>query len=80
MNFDFTEEQKLFAESVRRFALAHLEKDALARAHRAGDQLEPLSGQESHMIVHAAAANALVFIPRGEGELPEGAEVRYLPV
>jgi alkylation response protein AidB-like acyl-CoA dehydrogenase len=33
MNFEFTDEQKLFAESVRRFALAHLEKDALARAH-----------------------------------------------
>jgi alkylation response protein AidB-like acyl-CoA dehydrogenase len=33
MNFQFTEEQKLFAESVRRFAQAHLEKDALSRAH-----------------------------------------------
>src|SRR5262245_31074582 len=33
MNFDFTEEQKLFAESVRKFAQAHLEKDALKRAH-----------------------------------------------
>jgi len=33
MNFDFTDEQKLFAESVRKFALAHLAKDALKRAH-----------------------------------------------
>jgi alkylation response protein AidB-like acyl-CoA dehydrogenase len=33
MDFEFTEEQKLFAESVRRFALAHLERDALQRAH-----------------------------------------------
>src|SRR5260370_18418951 len=33
MNFDFTEEQKLLADSVRRFAQAHLEKDALKRAH-----------------------------------------------
>ena len=33
MNFEFTEEQKLFAESVRKFALAHLEKDSLKRAH-----------------------------------------------
>ena len=64
------------ARAVRRTP----ERDELARAHRAGDQLEPLSGQESHMIVHAAAANALVFIPRGQGDLPEGAEVRYLPV
>src|SRR6188508_1147708 len=35
MNFDFTEEQTLFAESVRRFAQAHLEKDSLKRAHEA---------------------------------------------
>ena len=33
MNFEFTEEQKLFADSVRRFALANLETDALKRAH-----------------------------------------------
>ena len=35
MNFDFTEEQKLFADAVRNFAQAHLEKDALKRAHEA---------------------------------------------
>src|SRR5512133_3908773 len=40
MNFDFTEEQKLFAESVRKFALAHLEKDALTRAHAAKFQFD----------------------------------------
>jgi alkylation response protein AidB-like acyl-CoA dehydrogenase len=33
MNFEFTDEQKLFAQSVNRFAFAHLEKDALKRAH-----------------------------------------------
>jgi alkylation response protein AidB-like acyl-CoA dehydrogenase len=33
MDFEFTDEQKLFAESVRRFALAHLEAGALKRAH-----------------------------------------------
>ncbi len=33
MNFEFTEEQKLFADSVHRFAVTHLEKDALKRAH-----------------------------------------------
>jgi alkylation response protein AidB-like acyl-CoA dehydrogenase len=33
MNFELSEEQNLFADSVRRFALAHLEKDALRRAH-----------------------------------------------
>jgi alkylation response protein AidB-like acyl-CoA dehydrogenase len=33
MNFEFTEEQQLLADSVRCFALAHLQKDALKRAH-----------------------------------------------
>ena len=33
MNFEFTEEQKLFAEAVRKFAHAELEADALKRAH-----------------------------------------------
>ena len=33
MQFTFTEEQQAFADSVHRFARAHLEKGALARAH-----------------------------------------------
>jgi alkylation response protein AidB-like acyl-CoA dehydrogenase len=33
MNFDFTEEQKLFVDAARKFAQAHLAKDALKRAH-----------------------------------------------
>src|SRR5437016_13249204 len=36
MQFAFTEEQQLFADSVHRFALAHLEKDALKRADTVG--------------------------------------------
>ena len=40
--------------------------------------LEPVSGQESHMIVRAALADALVHVPRGSGEIPAGAPVRYL--
>jgi alkylation response protein AidB-like acyl-CoA dehydrogenase len=40
MNFEFTEEQKLFADSVGRFAKAVLAKDALARAHTAGFPFE----------------------------------------
>ena len=35
MNFEFSEEQRLFADSVRRFAEDHLAKDALSRAHEA---------------------------------------------
>jgi molybdopterin molybdotransferase len=41
-------------------------------------EVEPLSGQESHMIARAAAADVLVRVPKGEGELAEGAPVRYL--
>jgi molybdopterin biosynthesis enzyme len=40
--------------------------------------LEPVAGQESHMIVRAGAADALVHIPRGNGELAAGSTVRWL--
>jgi molybdopterin molybdotransferase len=53
-------------------------RDALLRARLDGDVASPLSGQESHMIVRAAAANALVLVPRGEGEIAEGESVSYL--
>lgn len=33
MDFELSEEQRQFADSVRKFARAHLERDALARAH-----------------------------------------------
>ncbi|MGZ4388358.1 MAG: molybdopterin molybdotransferase MoeA [Gaiellaceae bacterium] len=51
-----------------------------ARARTDADEvvLDPLSGQDSHMIVRAAAADALVLIPRGEGLVEAGAAVRYL--
>ncbi len=32
------------------------------------------------MIARAAAANALVLVPRGEGTLPADAEVGYLAI
>jgi molybdopterin molybdotransferase len=58
------------------------QRDEFARARRRRDSegtvLEPLTGQESHMIVRAAAADALVHVPRGAGEVPAGAPVRYL--
>jgi molybdopterin molybdotransferase len=60
------------------------ERDELLRAARRRDDgvdvLEPLSGQESHMIVRAGRANALVWIEAGEGELAAGSPVRYLPL
>jgi molybdopterin molybdotransferase len=40
--------------------------------------LEPILGQESHMIVRSAAADALVHVPRGNGRLAEGAPVLWL--
>jgi molybdopterin molybdotransferase len=51
-----------------------------ARSRIDGDALllEPMSGQESHMIVRAGAADALVHIPRGNGEIAEGSVVRWL--
>jgi molybdopterin molybdotransferase len=42
--------------------------------------LDPLTGQESHMIVRSAAASALVLVPRGSGVLPDGAQVSYLRI
>jgi molybdopterin molybdotransferase len=51
---------------------------ARSRAVAEGVELEPLSGQESHMIARAAAADTLVRIPLGDGELAAGAPVRYL--
>jgi molybdopterin molybdotransferase len=41
-------------------------------------ELEPLTGQESHMIARAAAANALVLVPPGDDPLQPGEEVSYL--
>ena len=43
-----------------------------------GAVLQPLSGQDSHMIARAATADALVLVPRGEGELAPEAPVRFL--
>jgi molybdopterin molybdotransferase len=54
----------------------------LVRARsRVGDgavELEPLTGQESHMIARAAGADVLVLVPAGDGELAAGAAVSFL--
>src|SRR5471030_2251973 len=59
-------------------------RDELVRARTRNDEgnvtLDPLSGQESHMIVRAAAADALVLVPHGTGELAAGATVSYLRI
>jgi molybdopterin molybdotransferase len=51
-------------------ARSRVEADALV--------VDPLTGQESHMIVRAAAADCLVLVPRGEGELAAGSTVSCL--
>jgi molybdopterin molybdotransferase len=51
---------------------------ARARVDRVAVSLEPLRGQESHMIARAAGADALVLVPRGDGEVEAGASVQYL--
>jgi molybdopterin molybdotransferase len=57
-------------------------RDELARARATIDAegvlLDPVAGQESHMIARAAEANALVLVPKGEGEIERGSRVRYL--
>ena len=60
-------------------------RDELVRARSSVDAdgittLAPLDGQESHMIARAATADALVLVERGEGDVPAGAAIRYLPV
>ena len=66
------------AAPVRRNA----ERDEFLRARSRldGDDvvLEPVTGQESHMIARAATADALVHVARGDGELAPGSTMRYL--
>ena len=68
----------VLAKEVRR----RPERDEFVRARLSWSErepvLEPIGGQESHMIVRSAAADAIVHVPRGEGSLPAGAAVRYL--
>ena len=51
-----------------------------ARASWTADavRLQPVTGQDSHMIARAAEADALVLVPRGDGELQAGDPVEYL--
>jgi molybdopterin molybdotransferase len=71
-------ERGLLARPVPRNAARDEFLRARSRVTDDGTLLEPVTGQESHMIVRAAAADALVHAPRGEGELPAGAPVSYL--
>ena len=58
------------------------DRDELVRARvqprSDGPVVEPLAGRESHMIARAAGADALILIPRGNGDLGAGQPVEYL--
>jgi molybdopterin molybdotransferase len=60
----------------------NVERDEFVRARIRSDSdaivLEPLRGQESHMIASASAADVLVHVPRGNGALTAGAVVSWL--
>ena len=57
-------------------------RDTLLRARMSteedGTWLEPVDGQESHMIARAAAADALVLVERGDGVVTAGSFARYV--
>jgi molybdopterin molybdotransferase len=55
-------------------------RDDLVRARRSRKGLVPITGQESHMITRTATADALVLVPRGEGELAAGDKVQFLRI
>jgi molybdopterin molybdotransferase len=58
------------------------ERDEFLRARSRIDAgavvLEPVLGQESHMIARASAADGLVHVPRGNGALAAGSPVAWL--
>jgi molybdopterin molybdotransferase len=68
----------VLARAVRR----NPERDELLRATAEATDgamvVDPVSGQESHMIARASTADSLLLVPRGEGELEAGSSVRYL--
>jgi molybdopterin molybdotransferase len=66
--------------TIARAARRSPDRDQFLRARHASGRLEPLGGQDSHMIARAASAGALVHVPRGEGDVAEGSTVRYLPI
>ena len=60
MNFDFTGEQRVFAEKVQHFARAHLAKDALKRAHAGGYPFDVAALMAQHGLMG-------ISLPKSEG-------------
>ena len=70
----------VLARAVRRNELRHEFVRASVRPDEHGVALEPLAGQESHMIVRSGRADALVSVEPGDGELAAGSPVDFLPL
>jgi molybdopterin molybdotransferase len=78
------------ADPLPRFAPGRLaavlsqneDRDEFVRARGSAEAgvvvLEPIVGQESHMIVRSGSADALVHVPRGNGELAAGSTAFWL--
>ena len=70
----------VLAEAVRQ----RPERDDFVRARVTwgddGALVEPIVGQESHMIARTTAATGLAWIPRGPGTLAVGSRIRFLPL
>ena len=66
------------AQGVRRNPVRTELVRARSRVGENAVEVEPLSGQESHMIARAAGADVLVLVPAGDGELAAGAAVSFL--
>ena len=68
------------AAPVRRLA----ERDHAVRCRLAagpdGELLHPQTDQDSHLIAHAAAADAVALVAAGHGEAAAGELVEYLPI
>jgi molybdopterin biosynthesis enzyme len=60
------------------------DRDELVRARSRVEDgrlvVDPVTGQDSHMIVRAAAADMLALVRRGEGEAAAGSTVSCVPL
>jgi molybdopterin molybdotransferase len=68
------------AEPVRRLGVRDHAVRCLLRASPEGMVLQPAGAQDSHMIGHAAGADAIALIEAGDGDAPAGTLVEYLPL
>ncbi|HXD69208.1 MAG TPA: gephyrin-like molybdotransferase Glp [Gaiellales bacterium] len=68
------------AEPIERLRMRDHAVRCRLSASSDGMQLHPLGPQDSHLIVHAAGADAIALIDAGEGEAAAGDLVEYVPI